>query len=126
MLSEWIVKSYKMLVEIALWAFLLIGGLVGGAIGALSNHGFLGFVVGAAAAFFGMAVFLGAALVLGEIRERVSAIEGLMRDQGKAGAATAKVNADQPPEDTRAMASDPPIASGWSSGEPKPLPPPSA
>ncbi|MEK6765522.1 MAG: hypothetical protein AABY49_04750 [Planctomycetota bacterium] len=82
MLTQWIVTSYKMLVEVALWLFVVIGGLVGANLGAIGNHGFLGFIVGAAAAFFGMAVFLGAALVLGEIHERVKAIEAHLKKTG--------------------------------------------
>ena len=75
MLTKWIVDSYKVIVEIALWAFLVIGGLVGCSLGAVVDHGFLGFLIGAVAGFFGMAVFLGAALVLQEIHERVKVIE---------------------------------------------------
>ena len=82
MLTQWIVTSYKMLVEVALWAFLIIGGLVGGGLGAMGNHGFLGFLVGVAGSFLGMAVFLGAALVLSEIHERVKAIEIQLKTKG--------------------------------------------
>lgn len=75
MLSQWVVATYKTLVEIALLVFLVAGGLMGAGIGSMMNHGFLGFIVGAAAAFFGMAVFLGAALVLGEILKTVQDIQ---------------------------------------------------
>lgn len=54
MLTKWIVDSYKVIVEIALWAFLVIGGLVGCSLGAVVDHGFLGFLIGAVAGFFGM------------------------------------------------------------------------
>ncbi len=81
MLSRWIVKTYKTLVEVALWAFMLIGGLVGWKVGSVSNHGFLGFLIGVVVAFLWMAIFLGAALVLEEIYERVKAIEGHLKNR---------------------------------------------
>jgi len=81
MLSRWIVGTYKTLVEVALWAFMLIGGLVGAGAGAVLHHGFIGFLIGAVAAFFGMAVVLGAALVLEDIHERVKAIESHLKSR---------------------------------------------
>ena len=81
MLSQWVVSTYKTLVEVALWVFLGVGGLVGAGIGGMMNHGFLGFLVGGTAAFFGMAVFLGAALVLGEIQKSVLSIEAKLQEK---------------------------------------------
>lgn len=75
MLSRWLVATYKTLVEVALWTFLIVGALAGLAAGSMVNQGFLGFIIGAAAAFFGMAVFLGAALLLGEIQKSVKDIQ---------------------------------------------------
>lgn len=83
MLSQWVVATYKTLVEIALWVFLVVGGLIGTGIGSMMNHGFMGLIVGAVAAFFGMAVFLGAALVLGEIQKSVQDIQSKL-EQPKA------------------------------------------
>ncbi len=81
MLSQWVVSTYKTLVEVALWVFLVGGGLVGAGIGSMMGHGFLGFLVGGAVAFFGMAVFLGAALVLGEIQKSVQSIEAKLQEK---------------------------------------------
>lgn len=81
MLTRWIVETYKTLVEVALWAFMLIGGLAGAAAGGALDHGVLGFVIGVVAAFFGMAIFLGAALVLENIHERVKAIESHLKSK---------------------------------------------
>ncbi len=75
MLTKWIVATYKVIVEVALWAFMIIGGLVGAVMGDVVDHGFLGFLIGAAAGFLGMAVFLGSALLLHEIHKHVKAIE---------------------------------------------------
>jgi amino acid permease len=81
MLSSWIVSTYKTLVEIALWVFMVIGGIIGGGIGAMMNHGFIGFILGVIAAFFGMAVSLGAAMVLGEILQTVQKIESKLENK---------------------------------------------
>jgi hypothetical protein len=82
MLTRWIVGAYKTLLEIALWASTLIGGL-SGAVGDLGPaEGLFGFVIGAAITFFGMAIFLGAALVLVDIHERVKAIENHVKSKG--------------------------------------------
>lgn len=75
MLTKWVVEAYKTLVEVALWIFLLVGGIFGATIGSFVNHGFLGFLVGAVATFFGMAVLLGAALILCDIRQMLQRIE---------------------------------------------------
>lgn len=83
MLSRWVVTSYKSLVEIALWVFLVTGGLIGAGMGSMVNHAFLGFVVGGVAAFFGMAVFLGAALVLGELLTSVQDIRSSLERTGR-------------------------------------------
>lgn len=70
LLSNIVVNIYVVILEIGLWFFLLIG-LIGG----WAYHGFLGAVFGLVlAAIFG-AVFLGAFLVLADIRNRVKAIE---------------------------------------------------
>ncbi len=81
MLSNWIVSSYKILVEIALWVFLVVGGLVGGGVGAVMNYGFIGFIVGAVAAFFCAAVFFGAAMILIEILKSVKQIESKLENK---------------------------------------------
>ena len=75
MLTKWVVETYKTLVEVALWAFIIIGGIVGASAGNLAGHGFLGCIIGAATCFFGMAIFFGAALILQDIHERVKGIE---------------------------------------------------
>lgn len=70
MLSKLVVKLYTVLLEIGLW-LLLLGGLIGG----WQNSGFFGAIGGlVGAAIFG-AVFLGAFLVLNDIRDKVAAIE---------------------------------------------------
>lgn len=79
MLSKWVVSTYKTLVEVALWVFLVVGGILGATIGSIVNHGLIGFLVGAVAAFFGMAVFLGAALMIGDIRQILQGIETQLR-----------------------------------------------
>ena len=71
MLSSWIVASHKVIGEIALWVFLAAGSLIGVTIVGLLDHVFLGFLVGSVATFFGMSVFLGASLLLGEIHSNV-------------------------------------------------------
>ena len=76
MMTKWIVSTYKTILEVALWAFVLIGGFVGAGIGGiLMNEGFLGFLLGAAVAFFGLAVFVGAVLVLEEIHSTLKEIQ---------------------------------------------------
>jgi len=81
MLSKWVVSTYKTLVEVALGVFFVVGGILGATIGGIVNHGFIGFLVGAVAAFFGMAVFLGAALMIGEIRQILQSIESQLRTE---------------------------------------------
>jgi hypothetical protein len=70
MLSKIVVKIYTILLEVGLWLILLFGLIAGwqakGVLGAIGG------LVGAA--IFG-AVFLGAFLVLDDIRSRVKAIE---------------------------------------------------
>lgn len=75
MLSKWVVSTYQGIVETALWVFLVAGALIGAGLGSVIGYGFLGFLIGGTVAFFGMAVFLGAALVLGDIRQAVRRIE---------------------------------------------------
>ena len=75
MLSRWVVSSYQGIVEAALWVFLIAGALIGAQCGRGADQAFLGLLIGGAVAFFGMAVFLGAALVLGDIRQAVRRIE---------------------------------------------------
>ena len=78
MLSSLVMQTYKTLLEVALWSFLIIGGLLGAGIGASMGHGIVGFIIGGLFAFFGMAVFLGAALILGEIQKSVQEIQRQM------------------------------------------------
>ena len=71
MLSKIVVNLYTVLLEVGLWLMLLVG-----AIGGWQASGFLGMIIGVVlAAVFG-AVFFGAFLVLDDIRNRVTAIEG--------------------------------------------------
>lgn len=69
-LSKFVVKIYTLLLEIGLW-LILVGGLVSG----WKANGFFGAIGGLiGAAVFG-AIFLGAFLVLNDIRNRVEVIE---------------------------------------------------
>jgi len=70
MLSKIVINLYTVLLEIGLWLFLLVGLVAG-----WQSGGFFGAIFGLfAAAIFG-AVFLGAFLVINDIRARVKAIE---------------------------------------------------
>jgi len=70
MLSKIVVNMYSVLLEIGLWLI-----LIAGAIGGWQASGLIGAIGGiVGAAIFG-AVFLGAFLVLDDIRNRVKAIE---------------------------------------------------
>ncbi len=70
MLSKIIVDSWSVLIEIALWLFLLLG-LVGG----WQGGGFLGAIGGLIGAFIFGSMFMGAFLVIDDIRKTVKAIE---------------------------------------------------
>ena len=70
MLSKLVVKSWSVLIEISLWLLLFIS-LIGG----WQTGGFLGAVVGLIVAFIIGSMFLGAFLVLDDIRKAVRAIE---------------------------------------------------
>ena len=75
MLSKIIVGSWSILIEAALWFFLLVG-LVGGWI----TSGFLGALGGLIGTFLFCAVFFGAFIVLDDIRKTVKAIESRQND----------------------------------------------
>ena len=70
MLSKIIVGSWSILIEISLWLILLMG-LIGG----WQGSGFLGAIGGLIVAFVLGSMFLGAFLVLDDIRKTVKAIE---------------------------------------------------
>lgn len=75
MLSKLVVAAYQSLVEITLWVFLIIGGLVGAGVGKTMDHPFVGLIIGAVVVFLGMAMFLGAALLLSEIHKSLAEIQ---------------------------------------------------
>lgn len=70
MLSKVIVNSYATLIEVSLW-LVLISSVIGG----WQAGGFFGAVAGLVFAFVFGAMFLGAFLVLEDIRKFVKAIE---------------------------------------------------
>jgi ABC-type multidrug transport system permease subunit len=70
MLSKMIVNSWAMLIEISLW-LLLLTSLIGG----LQANGVIGAIIGLVIAFIVGSMFLGAFLVLEDIRKSVKAIE---------------------------------------------------
>ena len=70
MLSKIIVGAWSTLIEISLW-LLLLGALIGG----WSAGGFMGAIGGLIGAFIFGSMFLGAFLVLDDIRKSVKAIE---------------------------------------------------
>lgn len=80
MLSKIIVNSWSIFIEISLW-LLLLAGLIGGwQAGVYMWHGqqlggFMGAIGGLIATFIISSMFLGAFLVLDDIRKSVKAIE---------------------------------------------------
>lgn len=70
MLSKIIVGAWSILIEISLWLILLIG-LIGG----WQGGGFLGAIAGLVIAFVFGSMFLGAFLVLDDIRKTLKEIE---------------------------------------------------
>ena len=70
MLSQLIVSFYAKLIEISLW-LLLIMSVIGGWL----SSGFMGAVIGLMIAFIVGAMFMGAFLVLEDIRKSVKAVE---------------------------------------------------
>ncbi len=74
MLSNIIVSSYKMLLEISLWLFLLMSIIAG-----WSAQGFLGAIVGLISGFVFAVMFFGAFLILSDIRTSVRNIEELKK-----------------------------------------------
>lgn len=70
MLTKIIVDAYSMLIEISLWLLLFIGFFGGWYAG-----GFLGAVAGLIIAFVFGAMFFGAFMILGDIRNLVRSIE---------------------------------------------------
>ena len=70
MLSRLIVNSWAVLIEIALWLLLLVA-----IIGGWHAGGFGGAIAGLIIAFIIVSMFLGAFLVLEDIRKSVRAIE---------------------------------------------------
>jgi hypothetical protein len=77
MLSKLIVGAWSTLIEISLWLLLFVA-LIGG----WQANGFLGAIVGLVLAFIVGAMFLGAFLVLDDIRKTVSRIEKSRADKG--------------------------------------------
>jgi membrane protein DedA with SNARE-associated domain len=71
MLSKIIVGAWSSLIEVSLW-LLLIVALIGG----WQASGFIGAIVGLVISFIVGSMFLGAFLVLDDIRKTVKAIEG--------------------------------------------------
>jgi len=69
-LSKIIVNSYATLIEVSLW-LVLIGALIAG----WQGGGFMGAIAGLVMAFVFGAMFLGAFLVLEDIRKTVKSIE---------------------------------------------------
>ena len=76
MLSKIVVRLYSVLLEIGLWLS-LITGLIGG----WQANGFIGAILGViGAAIFG-AVFLGAFIVLADIRKTVETIDSKLQSK---------------------------------------------
>lgn len=78
MLSKIIVNSYKVFIEIALWASLLLFIIIGWNIG--YSSGIIGAILGVVLWFFGAVIFFGSFLVLVDIREKVKSIEASKRE----------------------------------------------
>ncbi len=70
MLSKLIVGAWSTLIEISLWLLLVVGF-----IGGWQAGGFLGAITGLVISFIIGAMFLGAFLVLDDIRKTVKAIQ---------------------------------------------------
>lgn len=70
MLSKLIVGSWSVLIEVSLWLLLLVGLVAGWQAG-----GFLGAIGGLILAFIVGSMFMGAFLVLDDIRKTVKVIE---------------------------------------------------
>ena len=76
MLSKIVVRLYSVLLEVGLWLS-LITGLIGG----WQANGFIGAILGViGAAIFG-AVFLGAFIVLADIRKAVETIDSKLQSK---------------------------------------------
>lgn len=78
MLTKMIVSSYEVLIEFALWIFLLICLVAGWKIGSGffgASAGFVGAIGGLAIGFVFAVMFFGAFLVLHDIRKSVRVIE---------------------------------------------------
>lgn len=75
MLTELIVRTYKTLAEVALWVMIVIGGILGLALGGAIDRPLLGLAVGTVGTFFFLAIVLGAALLLADIHSRLVMIE---------------------------------------------------
>jgi len=70
MLSKIIVGAWSTLIEISLWLLLLVAFF-----GGWQANGFIGAIVGLVGAFIVGSMFLGAFLVLDDIRKTLKAIE---------------------------------------------------
>jgi hypothetical protein len=85
-MSRWIVAFYEQLVNIALWGWVVSGGVLGLVLGMtfrLSAFSTLvAIVAGAAMAFFFAAILFGAALILGEILREVTALRRMAAEMG--------------------------------------------
>jgi hypothetical protein len=80
MITKWVVSTYHVLISILLWIAVIAGGICGAAlaVGLLEAGwlmGSLSFLLGCVIAFFAAAVFLGAFLVLDDIRSAVRTIQ---------------------------------------------------
>jgi len=70
MLSKLIVNAWSTLIEVSLWLLLLVALIAG-----WQANGFIGAIAGLVLAFIIGSMFLGAFLVLDDIRKTVKAIE---------------------------------------------------
>lgn len=70
MLSKFIVETYGLLIEVSLWLLLAVA-----IIGGWQSGGFFGAIMGLIGAFIFGAMFIGAFLILEDIRKTVKAIE---------------------------------------------------
>lgn len=70
MISKFLVNSYELLVEIALWGYFLCSAILG-----LYANGFLGLIFALLASFVVAILFVAPFLLIGDIRARVKHIE---------------------------------------------------
>lgn len=75
MLTKFVVDSYDAIVELSLWVLLVIGAAVGYFVGGIRDHEIAGMFIGAVVTFFNLAILLGAALTISQIRANVRDLE---------------------------------------------------